>query len=682
MKIILKIILILFIPFVANAQQKKPAILQTILQNATTDSAKHNAYADLYWYYYEVNRDSALIYAEKRLSIARQNKIKLAEAAALISKGYQFDNIGRYAESFQNLMQALKIAEDVKNKEVPGWRVTQYPVAEKNRLIILATIHHVLGALMFNTENQEQEIIQLKKGLQLAAQINHPDRMMTGNMNLATAYLRMQLPDSALYFAKAAEKISGNLLAQQYTGNNLLTLGNTFMAKGDTIQAMKYYYKGLLSATTQNIQNNIAKINHRLVVVYLHQNKKDSVLKYAVNNLKVVESIGGISDQQTNMGTAYEDLYLAYELNKQPDSAYKYQGLALTTKDSLYKIRIKNLADFQKLSLNEAMRLENLEKEKIQTQSKIRTYGLLLGLAVLSIIGFILYRNNRQKQKANLVLQEQKQKVETTLQELKSTQSQLIQSEKMASLGELTAGIAHEIQNPLNFVNNFSEVNTELIGELVEEVNKGNTDEVKAIANDIKENSEKINHHGQRAAAIVKGMLQHSSSSSGVKELTAINALCDEYLRLSYYGLQAKDKSFNATVKTDFENSIGNINIIPQDIGRVVLNLLTNAFYAVDEKKKTGVAGYEPTVSIATRYIQPPLGGRAVEIKVSDNGGGIQQNIVDKIFQPFFTTKPAGQGTGLGLSLSYDIVKAHGGEFKVDTKEGDGTVFIVILPIS
>jgi signal transduction histidine kinase len=267
-----------------------------------------------------------------------------------------------------------------------------------------------------------------------------------------------------------------------------------------------------------------------------------------------------------------------------------------------------------------------------------------------------------------------------SLEELKSTQSQLIQSEKMASLGELTAGIAHEIQNPLNFVNNFSEVNTELIDELGQEADKGNLDEVKAIAKDIKENEQKINHHGKRADAIVKGMLQHSRTSSGQKEPTDINALCDEYLRLAYHGLRAKDKSFNAKFETDFDNSIGKINIIPQDIGRVMLNLINNAFYAVAEKNaSTSSAGqpYEPTVSVSTKKAN----GK-VEIRVADNGNGIPQKVLEKIFQPFFTTKPTGQGTGLGLSLAYDIVKAHGGELKVETKEGEGSEFTVQLPLS
>lgn len=274
-------------------------------------------------------------------------------------------------------------------------------------------------------------------------------------------------------------------------------------------------------------------------------------------------------------------------------------------------------------------------------------------------------------------LRQQKEQVETTLAELKATQTQLIQSEKMASLGELTAGIAHEIQNPLNFVNNFSEVNSELIQEMKSEIEKGNMEEVKAIANDIADNEQKIVYHGKRADAIVKGMLQHSRSSSSVKELTDINALADEYLRLAYHGLRAKDKSFNAVMKTDFDENIGNIKIFPQDIGRVILNLITNAFYAVTEKKKQAGAGYEPTVSISTKKINGN-----VEIRVADNGNGIPAAARSKIFQPFFTTKPTGQGTGLGLSMSYDIVtKGHNGELKVETKEGEGSIFIIILPI-
>ena len=278
-------------------------------------------------------------------------------------------------------------------------------------------------------------------------------------------------------------------------------------------------------------------------------------------------------------------------------------------------------------------------------------------------------------------LTKQKEELELALKELKSTQSQLIQAEKMASLGELTAGIAHEIQNPLNFVNNFSEVNNELIGELKVEWAKADNERDKGLEDellsDIFQNLEKINHHGKRADAIVKGMLQHSRISSGQKEPTDINALADEYLRLSYHGLRAKDKSFNATMNTNFDESVGKINIVAQEIGRVILNLINNAFYAVNEKLHHSEpnSNYEPTVSITTKKLNDK-----VEIIVKDNGNGIPQKIVDKIFQPFFTTKPTGEGTGLGLSLSYDIIKAHGGEIKVESIEGKGSTFIILLP--
>ena len=281
---------------------------------------------------------------------------------------------------------------------------------------------------------------------------------------------------------------------------------------------------------------------------------------------------------------------------------------------------------------------------------------------------------NQQK-----ILQEEVNKqtseLRNTLDNLKATQSQLIQSEKMASLGELTAGIAHEIQNPLNFVNNFSDVNKELVEEAKTELATGNLQSASEILNDIKDNSEKINHHGKRADAIVKGMLQHSRSSTGQKEPTDINVLCDEYLRLAYHGLRAKDKSFNANTQTDFDSSIGKVSVVPQDLGRVFLNLINNAFYAVGEKKKQNLNGYEPAVVISTKKANGKI-----EIKVADNGNGIPQKVIDKIFQPFFTTKPTGQGTGLGLSLAYDIIKAHGGEIKVETKENEGTEFTIRLP--
>jgi signal transduction histidine kinase len=327
------------------------------------------------------------------------------------------------------------------------------------------------------------------------------------------------------------------------------------------------------------------------------------------------------------------------------------------------------------------MNAKELSISKLQSENKIsalsRNFTLGIAALLLILVGSIYYRF-QSKKKANAVL-------EKTLTELKSTQSQLIQAEKMASLGELTAGIAHEIQNPLNFVNNFSEVNTEMIAEVRQAISSGNLGDAEEMLGNIAGNEQKIHHHGKRADAIVKGMLQHSQKGSGVKEPTDINALADEYLRLAYHGLKAKNKSFNANIKSDFDQSIGNVNIIPQDIGRVLLNLINNAFYAVNEKKKQLGDGYEPEVMVSTRLVNisenQPIrqSANSLMISIRDNGNGIPENIVQKIFQPFFTTKPTGEGTGLGLSLSYDIVKAHGGEIKVESIEGEGTTFTVVL---
>lgn len=307
---------------------------------------------------------------------------------------------------------------------------------------------------------------------------------------------------------------------------------------------------------------------------------------------------------------------------------------------------------------------------KVRLNAKARAEADIATLRNVELAS--LYEESK-KQKEEIEVQ--KKNAENAVEELKAAQSQLIQSEKMASLGELTAGIAHEIQNPLNFINNFSEVSAELADEIKEALNNNDKNDAIEKANDIKENLEKITHHGKRADAIVKGMLQHSRASSGKKEPTDINALADEYLRLSYHGLRAKDKTFNATLETDFDQEVGKINIISHDVGRVILNLFTNAFYSVTEKKKILQDGYMPTVSVSTKKIND-----WVEIRIKDNGIGIPQKVLDKIYQPFFTTKPTGKGTGLGLSLSYDIINAHNGQLTVETKEGEFAEFIINLP--
>jgi signal transduction histidine kinase len=365
-----------------------------------------------------------------------------------------------------------------------------------------------------------------------------------------------------------------------------------------------------------------------------------------------------------------------YKADKNIDSAFKYQNLLLAAKDSVSNREKVN--QLHNIAFDEQMRQQEIEVAKVQYENKIKLYALLVALTVFSIIGILLWRNNKQKQKANELLHQQKQKIEGTLSELKSTQTHLIQHEKMASLGELTAGIAHEIQNPLNFVNNFSEANKELLEELELANEKGDRAEVNIIAADLKANQEKIHHHGRRADSIVKGMLQHAKSTTGRREPTDLNALVEQYLRLAYHGYRTKDQSFQADISTHYDPLLTTVELVPQEVGRVLLNLFNNAFYAASKKKEQLNGTFEPTVTVSTKKA-----GSNILITVKDNGTGMPPKIAEKVFQPFFTTKPTGEGTGLGLSLSYDIVtKGHGGKLSVRSTEGVGSEFVVTLPVT
>ncbi|MEP6700582.1 MAG: ATP-binding protein [Bacteroidota bacterium] len=672
------------------AQQSYTDSLQheiTISKNDTIRLVLFGKLADIYS---ELNPDSTYHYGEKMLNLAKKLDLKLEEVIALNFMGYGLLNLGNYPRSLQYLLSAISISEDPKSEMniLPGKYI---PVDEfgnrsgsprMQRLTILSRTLQYAGILYGNAGNYEKAIYYYKIGLPLAQQANNLPLVSITYMVMGRAYLSLKNNDSALFFLEKGYESAVQANYNRYMGSILLNMGRVYLAKGKQEKAREYFRRAMMQSEEHNYFRGVVASNLALADLYKNSGNADSSLYFIRNGLPLAYYLNA-PDLLLRSYTALADYYKTSDNN---DSAVKYQSLIIKINDSLFNS--KQAQQFQNIDFDEQQRLQQVEAAKKAYQNKVRQYALLAGLGGFLLLAFILYRNNRQKQKANLLLAHQKQKVESTLMELKSTQAQLIQSAKMASLGELTAGIAHEIQNPLNFVNNFSEVNKELIGEMKTEIAAGNFDEVKIIADDIESNEEKINHHGKRADAIVKGMLQHSRSSSGVKEPIDINALCDEYLRLSYHGLRAKDKSFNATMKTDFDESIGNINIISQDIGRVVLNLLTNAFYVVDEKKKasTSSAGqpYEPTVSISTKKT-----GDKVLISVSDNGNGIPQKVLDKIFQPFFTTKPTGQGTGLGLSLSYDIVKAHGGEIKVETrpvgqagKESEGSTFIIQLPAS
>jgi signal transduction histidine kinase len=465
------------------------------------------------------------------------------------------------------------------------------------------------------------------------------------------------------------------VLGQNTSYENLWTqlgaggLGRFFLKAGQSDSALYYLNIATRAAFEGKRFENYYGFVSLKSDVFLLRNQMDSAFKtaYEVYNGAEKDHLAGIAL------TASGQLAALYKKQRRYDSSVKYLTIESSYKDSIFgKDAVTNI---QVLTNEEQQKnLEALrEKEEAvkEYKNKIKNYLFAGGVLLLLIIIAGLYRISKQRAHA-------KKQIEVAYDDLKTTQAQLVQSEKMASLGELTAGIAHEIQNPLNFVNNFSEVSHELIDEMNEELDKGDIEEAKAIGNDIKQNLEKITHHGKRAEAIVKGMLQHSRTSSGQKELTDINALCDEYLRLAYHGLRAKDKTFNANFDTNFDDSIGKINIMPQEIGRVILNLINNAFYAVTEKAKQQIEGYKPTLTVTTQKES-----NRILIKITDNGTGIPQTALEKIFQPFFTTKPTGQGTGLGLSMSYDIItKGHGGELKADTKQGEGTVFTIQLPIS
>jgi signal transduction histidine kinase len=625
----------------------------------------------------EINPDSAYYYAEKSLPLARQLRLKLDEGAALREMGYAYLNKGNYPRSLQTVLSALAILEDPASEKVV--LVGKFPdddgendrtaAPHLQRLMQIAFTYQIFGILYANSNNYEKSWHYHLLALQYAEQSGNIAMQGIANLTMNRVYLNLKKPDSALISIQRAyeQMIQSGYI--RYLGSALLNMGRTYAALGNKTLANEYFRKSLVVSTEQGYFRGVVASHLSLADYYTESAKSDSAFQHLKDAFSAAQNL----DAPDLLLRVYTALNRYYRITGNNDSVVKYQSLIIKINDSLFNA--KQAQQFQNIDFDEQQRQQQIEAAQKELRDKWRMYALLAGLSIFLIIAVMLWRNSRQRRLANIRLSKQKAELESTLDTLRTTQKQLVQSEKMASLGEMTAGIAHEIQNPLNFVNNFSELNKELIDEMNDELGKGNFEEAKKIGNDISANEEKINYHGKRADSIVKGMLQHSRTSSGQKEMTDINNLCDEYLRLAYHGLRAKDKSFNAKFETDFDETVGKLNVIPQDIGRVVLNLINNAFYVVSERKKLNEQGYEPTVSVSTFKE-----GDTIKIKVSDNGTGIPQKVLDKIFQPFFTTKPTGQGTGLGLSLSYDIIKAHGGELKVETIEGEFARFIIILP--
>jgi len=632
--------------------------------------------------------DTAIRLAQDGLKVAKQINYLNGEARLALALAIALSNVGDYLNSIKWASSYLKYADttrDIQLKSMYYGEISviyreqgDYDEALKYSDKVISFTEKALKSLPQDPCNFCRAIYAVRAGIY----------MDKNQLDFAKKYI-----DKALSYPltplKAINASAFNTAGQiQERLKNYDPALQLYRQSAQAFLELKHPYRGL-PRVYNSISTVFATMGIRDSAFY------DSAFYYLYKSL-------AISQPKNFAREALETELLLSKMHESinPDSALYYYKRAMDARETLFNQDKQRQLSGYKFNLE--LQQQQAENAQVQVRSRIKIYALLALALTFLILGAILWRNNARRKKSYILLQRQKaetdyqkDKAERTLEELKATQAQLIQSEKMASLGELTAGIAHEIQNPLNFVNNFSEVNSELINEMLDEAGKGNAEEVKAIAHDIKQNLEKINHHGKRADAIVKGMLQHSRASAGQKELTDINALTDEYLRLSYHGMRAKDKSFNVTLYTHLDPSIGMINIVPQEIGRALLNLYNNAFYAVGEKEKqqlkahlpTGQEGgqrYEPTVTVSTEKHN----GR-VEIKVKDNGTGIPQKIADKIFQPFFTTKPTGQGTGLGLSLAYDIVKAHSGELKVETKEArpddpvgraEGSEFVIQLP--
>jgi len=667
----LTLALFLFTLFTASAQSKKIDTLRVALNKATEpDTLRMNILHELARNYFTSKPDSALLLAQEYYDIAVKLKRVKDQASALNNMANSYTTLGDYVKGFSFYFKAIKLYESIND--------VQGIVVECSNLGNAYTVKQEYSKALPYLREGLKKWLPYVKNHKITAH-NQKEQTALLWLNISEVFLYTHQIDSAELYLQLSYKDSKKNNFDDLLGNIERDLGEIEVARGHKAAALQY----LRHSIPYSVSNEDAEM---LSVTYLstanlyHKYKQqDSAEYYAQKALDAASAQRYLQD----VYNAEKILYAYYEEDHNLPQAYKYLKLNIATKDSLFsQDKVKQLLS---IDFDEKQRQRDIEAAQAQVRNNIRMYILIAGMVILVVLAFIFWRANKARTKAYNLLHKQKDeidfqkaKVEHTLSELKSTQTQLIQSEKMASLGELTAGIAHEIQNPLNFVNNFAEVNKEMIDDMKAELKGGNVKEALAIADDIQQNEEKISHHGKRADFIVKGMLQHSRTSTGEKQSTNINTLADEFFRLSYHGLRAKDKSFNTELTTHFDKNLPKVNAVQQDMGRVLLNLFNNAFYAVNQKAKTAGNDYKPEVTISTSSAN----GQVI-INVKDNGIGIPDAIKEKILQPFFTTKPTGEGTGLGLSLSYDIlVKGHNGTLDIVSKEGEGSEFIVQLPVN
>jgi len=654
----------------ATGQYRSPDSLKQLLP-VNNDTLKLVYNRLISFGYEETNKDSAALYGMNYLKLSRKLGYKLNEADALTRLSYDLQGSGKGLEM---TFEAQRLIQQSNNEKLLPAKYLQMLNIPDTLQSFSKYKQYVNGRLIFIWGTHYWANNEIQKGYSYFLQTLNMGQSLPDYELLMLSYLAFGIVnknnDSSLAYLKKAYHIAKEKGLSREIGNIENVLAQKFEYRKDYLTQLSY----LKASAEHNIQqgriNSAAGSYVDLATYYQkHTNREDSSLFYGTKALDLVPITGNPYLKYSVTKFFFE----TYRNRGNKDSAFKYLDLMLAASDEISgedKTR-----QFESVEFNRQLQEAEMRASNEKFKNRVRVYGLLAGLAVFVLLATIFWRNNKRRKREYALLKHQKLHTDKALRELESTQAQLIQSEKMASLGQLTAGIAHEIQNPLNFVNNFSDVNSELVEEARQEIDKGNAEEVKILLSNIADNEQKIKHHGKRADAIVKGMLQHSRTSSGQKEPTDLNKLADEYFRLAYQGFRAKDKSFNAKVEAAFDQNVGNVNVITQDIGRVILNLINNAFYAVNEKSKQNIPGYEPTVTVFCRKANDK-----VELHVRDNGNGISERLRDKIFQPFFTTKPTGQGTGLGLSLAYDIVKAHGGEIRVQTKEGEGTEFTIQLP--
>jgi two-component system, NtrC family, sensor kinase len=653
-----------------NAKQPYLDSLYRELNRSDSDTGRILLMNEISGEYLFIRMDSCLLYSSRVIELSEKINYPYGKFLGYERISFALNITSNYPAALEMAMKALKIAEQLDR--------------EKEESIGRAL--HNMGLINRRMGNDSIALRYLWASVHLFDQSPKRGREFEFGAcyNLGLLHLKLKNLDSALYYMNKEFDNYRKSKRQRYLSVIESGIANVLEEKKDFIHAKEYYVLGMQNDEKYNTPLLKVRLFNNYSQFFTKIGEPDSAIYYSRKSLDLSQN----STYGEHTVDAAFQMAKIFESKKLPDSALNYFKLMLAARDTIFSQTRQQQVYL--LNFNESQRQRDISEAREKIRNEIRFYVLAAAVGLFLLISLMLFRNNQQKQKANKLLKSQRDeidkqraKAETTLQELKSTQTQLIQSEKMASLGELTAGIAHEIQNPLNFVNNFSDVNIEMLKEMQQEIDKGNYLEVRQISSDLVQNMEKINHHGQRADAIVKSMLQHSRSSSGQKEPTDINALTDEYLRLSYHGLRAKEKLFNATIETDYDQKLGRVNIIPQDLGRVLLNLYNNAFYAAWDKKKSANESFEPTIYVSTKLI-----GDQMEIRVRDNGAGIPEKVKEKVFQPFFTTKPPGQGTGLGLSLSYDIIKAHHGVLKMESQyselplnENGGTTMIITIPV-